>query len=80
MDEHEGRNPRRQRPDHGPRGSQYNPLLHWTLREAVRAATLNPSRAVGLAQHGELAPGAEANIIVLSPDGEVRRTIVRGHC
>ena len=53
---------------------------HWTLREAVRAATLNATRAVGLAQHGELAPGAEANIIVLSPDGEVRRTIVRGHC
>ena len=53
---------------------------HWTLREAVRAATLNAARAVGLAQHGELAPGAEANIIVLSPDGEVRRTIVRGHC
>jgi len=53
---------------------------HWTLREAVRAATLNATRAVGLTQHGELAPGAEANIIVLSPDGEVRRTIVRGHC
>ena len=53
---------------------------HWTLREAVRAATLNATRAVGLAQHGELAPGAEANIIVLSPDGEVRRTIVRGRC
>ncbi|MFZ0997373.1 MAG: N-acetylglucosamine-6-phosphate deacetylase [Candidatus Sulfotelmatobacter sp.] len=53
---------------------------HWTLREAVRAATLNATRAVGLAQHGELAPGAEANIIVLSPDGDVRRTIVRGHC
>ncbi|MFZ1167962.1 MAG: hypothetical protein WA671_17200 [Candidatus Sulfotelmatobacter sp.] len=41
---------------------------------------MNATRAVGLAQHGELAPGAEANIIVLSPDGEVRRTIVRGHC
>jgi N-acetylglucosamine-6-phosphate deacetylase len=53
---------------------------HWTLREAVRAATLNATRAAGLAQHGELVPGAEANIIVLSPDGEVRRTIVRGHC
>ncbi|MFZ0298087.1 MAG: amidohydrolase family protein, partial [Candidatus Sulfotelmatobacter sp.] len=53
---------------------------HWTLREAVCAATLNATRAAGLAQHGELAPGAEANIIVLSPDGEVRRTIVRGHC
>ncbi len=53
---------------------------HWTLREAVRAATLNATHAVGLAQLGQLTPGAEANIIVLTPDGEVRRTIVRGHC
>jgi N-acetylglucosamine-6-phosphate deacetylase len=52
----------------------------WSLQHAVRAATLNATRAVGLAQHGHLAPGAEANIIVLSPAGEVRRTIVRGHC
>jgi N-acetylglucosamine-6-phosphate deacetylase len=50
----------------------------WSLQEAVRAATLNPTRAVGLSQHGHLAPGAEANIIVLSPDGEVRKTMVRG--
>src|ERR1022692_1163427 len=44
----------------------------WGLRDAVRAATMNPARAVGLAQHGTLAPGAEADIVVLSPDGEVR--------
>jgi N-acetylglucosamine-6-phosphate deacetylase len=50
----------------------------WSLRDAVRAATLNPSRAVGLTQHGLLAPGAEANIVVLSPEGEVRKTFVRG--
>jgi len=50
----------------------------WTLQNAVRLATLNPARAVGLAQHGRLAPGAEANIVALSPDGEVRKTIVRG--
>jgi N-acetylglucosamine-6-phosphate deacetylase len=50
----------------------------WSLRNAVRAATMNPARAVGLAQHGTLAPGAEADIVVLSPDGEVRKTIVRG--
>jgi len=51
----------------------------WSLQDAVRAATLNPARAAGLAQgHGALAPGAEANLVVLSPDGEVRRTIVRG--
>ena len=51
----------------------------WSLQDAVRAATLNPARAAGLAQrHGVLAPGAEANLVALSPDGEVRRTMVRG--
>jgi len=53
---------------------------NWTLRDAVRAATLNATRAVGLTQHGQISPGAEANLVVLNPDGEVRRTIVRGHC
>jgi N-acetylglucosamine-6-phosphate deacetylase len=50
----------------------------WSLRDAVRAATLNPAGAAGLGQHGHIAPGAEANLVVLSPDGEVKRTIVRG--
>lgn len=50
----------------------------WSLQDAVRAATLNPARAAGLAQHGQLIPGAEANLVVLSPKGEVRRTILRG--
>jgi N-acetylglucosamine-6-phosphate deacetylase len=51
----------------------------WSLQDAVRAATLNPARAAGLAQHhGVLAPGAEANVVVLSPSGEVRQTFVRG--
>ena len=51
----------------------------WNLQDAVRAATLNPARVVGLAQdQGTLAPGAEANFTVLSPTGEVRKTIVRG--
>ena len=51
----------------------------WSLKEAVRAATLNPARAVGLAgQHGALLKGADADFVVLSPTGEVRKTIVRG--
>jgi N-acetylglucosamine-6-phosphate deacetylase len=50
----------------------------WSLQHAVRAATLNPTRAVGLAQHGQLIEGAEANIIVLNANGEVRKTMVRG--
>ena len=52
---------------------------HWTLREAVRAATLNPAQAVGLStEYGKLAPGAEANFVVLSPRGDVLKTIVGG--
>src|ERR1700722_10416683 len=39
----------------------------WSLRDAVRAATMNATRAVGLAQHGTLTPGAEADLVVLSP-------------
>ena len=50
----------------------------WSLRDAVRTVTLNPALAVGLAHHGHVTPGAEANLVVLGPDGEVRRTIVRG--
>jgi N-acetylglucosamine-6-phosphate deacetylase len=53
-------------------------FAHWSLQDAVRAATLNPARAAGLAQMGQLAPGAEASFTVLSPAGEVRKTIVRG--
>jgi N-acetylglucosamine-6-phosphate deacetylase len=51
----------------------------WSLREAVRAATLNPARAVGLAaKHGVLAPDADADFTVLSMAGEVLRTLVHG--
>ncbi len=51
----------------------------WSLRDAVRAATLNAAQAVGLAdQHGILAQGAEANFTVMNSSGEVLKTIVRG--
>jgi N-acetylglucosamine-6-phosphate deacetylase len=51
----------------------------WSLRDAVRAATLNPAQAVGLSSHhGVLAPGAKADFAVLSGAGEVLKTIVRG--
>jgi N-acetylglucosamine-6-phosphate deacetylase len=50
----------------------------WSLQDAVRAATLNPALAAGLAQHGQLVPGAAANVVVMGPDGEVRQTFVRG--
>jgi N-acetylglucosamine-6-phosphate deacetylase len=51
----------------------------WSLRDAVRAATLNPAQAVGLtAHHGALKPGADADFTVLTSTGEVVKTIVRG--
>ena len=51
----------------------------WTLREAVRAATLNPAHAVGMANdYGVLAVGARADFNVLSANGEVIQTIVSG--
>jgi len=51
----------------------------WSLRGAVRTATLNPARVVGLDERcGLLTPGAEANFVVLSPEGGVRATIIGG--
>jgi N-acetylglucosamine-6-phosphate deacetylase len=52
---------------------------NWSLRDAVQAATLNPARAVGLASHhGVIAQGTDADFTVLSPAGEVLKTIIRG--
>jgi N-acetylglucosamine-6-phosphate deacetylase len=52
---------------------------NWSLRDAVRAATLNPAQAVGMSgHHGILAPGSAADFNVLSKTGEVLKTIVRG--
>jgi len=51
----------------------------WSLQNAVRAATLNPARSVGLAAEcGTLASGTEADFIVLSKRGEVLKTVVHG--
>ena len=52
---------------------------NWSLRDAVRAATLNPATAVGMtANCGALKPGAPADFAVLSPTGDVLKTIVGG--
>jgi N-acetylglucosamine-6-phosphate deacetylase len=52
----------------------------WNLQRALRPATLNPARVLGISkQRGTLVPGAEADIVVLSPKGEVRKTIIRGN-
>ena len=54
---------------------------NWSLRDAVRAATFNPARAVGMShQYGVLAPGANADFVVLSKTGDVLKTFVGGSC
>jgi N-acetylglucosamine-6-phosphate deacetylase len=55
-------------------------FANWDLQRAVRLATLNPARTTGLPpKTGMLVPGAVADIVALSPQGEVLKTIVRGH-
>jgi N-acetylglucosamine-6-phosphate deacetylase len=54
-------------------------FANWDLQRAVRLATLNAARATGLAaKAGTITPGAAADIVALSSNGEVRQTIVRG--
>jgi N-acetylglucosamine-6-phosphate deacetylase len=48
------------------------------LSEAVAMATANPARALGLNTKGKLKPGADADLVILSRDLEVRRTLIAG--
>ena len=52
---------------------------NWSLNDAVRAATLNAATAIAMnSTCGMLRPGASADFVVLSPAGEVLKTIVSG--
>jgi N-acetylglucosamine-6-phosphate deacetylase len=48
------------------------------LHEAIGMATANPARALGLSAKGRLKPGADADLVILSKDLEVRRTLIAG--
>lgn len=51
----------------------------WKLQGAVRLATINPARVTGIAgRKGILARDADADLLVLTPRGEVVETIVHG--
>lgn len=47
------------------------------LQQAVRLASLNPARALNISR-GVLQAGQPADLVVLSPSGEVKATIVNG--
>ena len=50
----------------------------WGLQEVVQLASANPAAVIGEKSRGVLAAGADADIGVLSPRGEVQRTIIGG--
>lgn len=51
----------------------------WDLQHSIRMACYNPARLLGLLpRKGVIEAGADADIIVLSESGEVRRTIIAG--
>ncbi|MGD0791909.1 MAG: N-acetylglucosamine-6-phosphate deacetylase [Terriglobales bacterium] len=53
-------------------------FAEWDLPQAVAAASQNPARVARIANKGVLAAGADADFVVLSPEGEVLRTFVGG--
>src|SRR5487761_537164 len=61
------------------RALQHMVRLGVPLIEAVRMATLNPARRVGLAEKkGVLAPGADADLVFLTPELKVANVYTRG--
>jgi N-acetylglucosamine-6-phosphate deacetylase len=53
-------------------------FAHWDLQQALRLASLNPAAVAGLTHRGKLEAGCRADIVVLTPHGQVRNTIVGG--
>lgn len=53
-------------------------FAEWNLPQAVSAASRNPARVAGITNKGVLAVGADADFVVLTPEGVVQRTFVGG--
>jgi N-acetylglucosamine-6-phosphate deacetylase len=50
----------------------------WDLQKAVRVASLNPANVSGAEEKGRIQLGADADILVLTENGNVRATMVGG--
>ena len=48
------------------------------LRQAVQAASLNPAQVVRAKGKGVLEQGAAADFVALTPDGQIRATVLKG--
>ncbi len=56
-----------------------NAIVGLPLPEAIKMATLNPARAMGLAERlGNLAIGKEASMAVIDEQAKVYMTFVKG--
>src|SRR5450755_1271373 len=53
-------------------------FAQWNLRQAVAAASQNPARVARIANKGVLTVGADADFVVMNPEGEVLRTFLGG--
>jgi N-acetylglucosamine-6-phosphate deacetylase len=53
-------------------------FAEWDMALAIGAATRNPARVAKIANKGILASGADADFIVLDPNGQVLRTFIGG--
>lgn len=54
-------------------------FARWHLQQAIKLATLNPAQRLGISdQRGLLAAGKRADLVVLTPEGEVAHTIIGG--
>ena len=48
------------------------------LEDSVRMASETPAEILGLSEKGRIAPGADADLVILSTEGMVKETIVAG--
>lgn len=56
-----------------------NQLVGVSFSDAIKMASLNPARVMGLSDHlGNIAVGKEANLVVMDHDANVYMTIVKG--
>jgi N-acetylglucosamine-6-phosphate deacetylase len=53
-------------------------FAQWDLQQTIRLATVNPARVAGLEDAGSIKAGSSADLVVLSPSGDVRKTIIGG--
>jgi len=54
-------------------------FAEWSLQQTLQLVTLNPARVLGISeQRGTITAGGVADLVVLTPGGEVVKTIVAG--